>query len=120
MDSTRSTPKRQPKRSIVLPSANRFRRPRPVPVLVVLHSDGYVEVFGSDAVRPVVVNRLDSCADPLLIDEYLETQIPRSHRPIHLPRCLRGTGSLEQLTAAGEIDRLSRLQTLERIERVGA
>ena len=119
MDCTASSAYGQAKTTVVLPSADRLRRPRPVPVLIVVHPDQFIEVYGPDGVRPVVVNRLDSCADPLLVDEYLESQIPRSHRGIHLPEYLKGTGNVERQTAEDEINRLTRLSLLKRIGGVG-
>jgi hypothetical protein len=85
-------------------------------VLVVLHPDGYVEVFGSEAVRPVVVNRLDSTADPNLVDRYVEAQIPRSHKGLFFPGNVRATGFLERRTAEAEFRRLAMMETVRRIQ----
>ena len=108
------------KRSVYLPSSDRPRRLRSVPVLVVLHPDNYVEVFGPDHVQVVVVNRLDSEADATLIDQYLEGQIPRAHQAIYFPRNLRGTGLLERITTSSESCRLDALNELREIRTWGA
>ena len=103
-------------RSVILPSVTRKPRRQRVPVLVVLNPDGHVEVYADDHVSPVIVNRLDSVADAVLIDRFLESQLPRSHRPLHLPQNLRAIANLERRTTADELDRLERLATLRNIQ----
>lgn len=115
MESTALTPIRQA-HSVVIPTAPRKQRPQRVKVLVLLHPDAFVEVFATDNVQAVVINTLDSTADPNLLDAYLEGELPRTHKPLLVPRNVRAVGNWERRTTAGEIDRLERLALLRDIQ----
>lgn len=89
------------------------------PVLVVLHSDGWVEVYGErKRVSVQVVQRVHSTADGVadLLDEAVERDAKR-HAELYYPRNLLTTGQCERVTAA---DRVERAHTLGMIDALAA
>jgi hypothetical protein len=91
----------------------------PVHVLVVVHPDGYLEVFGNrQRVRARVVNALDVLpGTELVAEECLDAQLPAPYRRLHLPGCLVATGSARNCrSVADELDRLGDLRLLQALE----
>ncbi|HLA86229.1 MAG TPA: hypothetical protein VJL29_15685 [Thermoguttaceae bacterium] len=99
-------------RRIVLRTAGEpepARRPEAVPVVVELHSDGFVQVFGPRHVRPVIVDRFDDSGPPeiqadmaTLADLYHELELPRLHRLFYWPVHVLAVGMVRRRTPEGE------------------
>ena len=88
------------------------RRPRAKPklkrvgVLVVLHPDGFVEVFGDHEVRVHTVDALAVHAEEeALADLYLNESLPTWARQLHWPGKLRACGQCKQISAEDELRR---------------
>lgn len=79
-------------------------------VVVECASDGWISVFGSDRVSARVVVRPHSENIRLAqgLDEYVSLQIPRTHRSVYWPGCIRATGQVEKLTLQQVADRQAR------------
>lgn len=77
--------------------------PRPIgdhhPVVVVLHHDGYIEVFGDDSIdaQVAVMPHMPTQEGEVLAERYLTKQLPRRHRTVYFPGMLRATGQVETL-----------------------
>jgi hypothetical protein len=71
-------------------TAQASRQPS-IPVLVAIHSDGFVEVFGDKQVDAVVVNvpATGSKRGEVLAEEFIELNIPARHRHIYVPGLVR-------------------------------
>lgn len=85
------------------------------PVLVVLHSDGWVEVYGDrKRVNVRVVQRVHSTADDVadLLDELVESDAKR-HGDLYFPRNLIAQGQCERVTAADRLDTATQLAMIE-------
>ena len=100
--------------AIIATATDRPRRPRVrrVPVLVVLHPDGWVEIYGEN-LDVCVVTKLDGGDIPaaeVLAEQYLDLDIPRRFRPLYFPVNLRATGQCETRTPEGELRRLRELR----------
>ena len=92
------------------------RSPR-TPVLVVLHSDGWVEVFSvSKKVDVKMVQRLHITSPKLVLDATIYTDIlAGKHSAVHWPNRLVACGQCEKVTAEQEYDRLIDLWLLRAI-----
>jgi len=79
-------------------------------VLIVLHSDGYAEVYAAprDAVKVRVVNLLATDrAEEVLAEKYLDIQLGPHWSEIRVPGNLVATGSVgECRSVAAEVDRV--------------
>lgn len=64
---------------------------RTTPVLVAIHSDGYIEVFGDRDIDVRIVNvpAVDSVRGEILAEEFIETNLPPRHRAIYAPGKVR-------------------------------
>lgn len=71
-----------------------------VKVLVVLHDDGFVEVFGRDDVDVKVVN-LPSLPvrGEAKAEEWLDLTLPKPYKDVHWPGMSRATGFVQKVTA---------------------
>jgi hypothetical protein len=71
-------------------------------VLVVLHADGFVEVFADETVQVIVANRLHSEHDTgrmsTGIDAVLERGLPWAFRDLYYPCNCRAVGRIERIT----------------------
>jgi hypothetical protein len=87
-----------------------------VKVLVVLHANGWAEVYADDHVDVRVVNRLFvENEDAMLantIDAYMEGTMPRTYRNLYWPRKLRATGLCEKVTPEKALDSLYTLNLI--------
>lgn len=92
--------------SVLVPGCN---SPTPkaarVPVLVVLHSDGYVEVFGEHLDVHLVQALAAEQPEEVLADEYLDATLPRRFRDLHYPYNLVAAACCERRTAEDELYR---------------
>jgi len=78
-----------------------------VPVLVVLYSDGSVEVYapkGRVAVRIAVKLHATTPESGELAEEYMERSLPRLGRDVYWPVNLAGAGNCRKVTAEMERD----------------
>ena len=77
--------------------------------------------YGEEQVDVRIVNRLDVAYEDgelaHLVDEYLEGNLPRMYRHLFWPKKVRATGQAQQITPAGEVDRLVDLDMLHAIQR---
>ena len=97
---------------------------RPAPrskVLVVLHSDGWVEAYAEKNVDVHIVQRLHitNPANVHLADEYTESTIPRCYRDLYWPVKLRALGQCRRITAEQCLDKHLDLQLLREIRNLG-
>ena len=94
------------------------KRKARTPVLVVLHSDGWVEVFGiRKRINVKVVQRLHITDSSSAIDATIYTDIlaGKIHSRVHWPKCLVATGQVERITAEQEYERLMDLWLLRAV-----
>lgn len=99
--------------------------PKPEPprpregVFVVLHSDGWVEVFAEKHVDVAIVNRLHATdVSPEFatdLDQYTGLSAPRCYRKLYWPNKLRATGQIVKQTFEQEGIRLQNVKTLRKI-----
>jgi hypothetical protein len=65
---------------------------------VVLHADGYAEVFGRDVdVHVAVMPCMSTQQGERLADDYLTLSMPRRYRSIYWPGLLAATGQVEKI-----------------------
>lgn len=95
------------------------RRPATVPIIIELHADGWVEVYGPEQVRPIIINRFDDESPPAvsadmatLADFYHELELPRSHRPWYWPVYVLATGMVRRRTPEGDRRRRENLELI--------
>lgn len=95
------------------PKANRQQpRVERVPVVVVLHRDGFVQVYGPrDEISVKIVAMLDVAPEgEILAEQYAELALPRRLRPVFVPDNLLAIGSLKDCrTPEQEADRQTEL-----------
>ena len=80
----------------------RERRPDPVPCIIELHADGFVQVYGPRHLRVVIINRMDVDDDPVAIratmatlaEEYHTLELPRPHREFYGTNHVLATGNV--------------------------
>jgi hypothetical protein len=71
------------------------------PVLITIHADGFVEVFGDRnkvTAHTVVVPKMQSSAGESLAEEYIEAVLPRRYRDIYFPGNLLGRDMVTTIT----------------------
>ncbi len=93
--------------------------PRRVPVLIVTHSDGWVEVYGSrEDIDALIVQRLtvNHQQDTQLADDYMTLTIPERYLASWNAPGLRAMGQCEVVTASGELQRLTELGFLRELK----
>ncbi len=102
-------------------------KPRPritkrTKVLVVLSSDGFVEVFGGREVDCHVAQRLavDSIEAERMAEEFLDGTLPKRFRELFLPGMLRATGLVERITPEKALDTLWQLEILKGLRELRA
>jgi hypothetical protein len=95
------------------------RRLAPVPIIVELSGDGWVQVYGPEHVRPIVINRLDNEVPPAiaadmatLADLYHELELPRSHRPWYWPVHVLATGIIRRRTPESDRRRHANMEVI--------
>ncbi len=107
----------------VLKEVTKPRRRARVPVLIVLHSDGWVEAFSLRKQADVrIVPRLHVTEPTVAVDVDLYTDLlaGRNHARIHWPNHLVATGQVERITPAQEHDRLIDMRLLRAIREINA
>lgn len=91
------------------------------PMLVLLASDGWVEVYGDwEDVTVVVANKLETTAPETerLAEDYLDMTLPRKGRAVYSPGNLLAVGQVERRTAADESERRHRVAWLAALREV--
>jgi len=77
-------------------------KPRRERVLVVLHSDGWVEVYARRNVDVRIVNRLHVTGGDAMtahiLDALVECELPKCYRWLYYPRRLRDVGQVRRIT----------------------
>ena len=103
------------------PDAQRPRPKQREKVLVVMHSDSWVEVFAEDHIDVRIAQRLHAGNDASVnqVDEYLELSLPQCYRRLYLPVNLRAFDQCRKQTPEGEIERRQMLDTLKVLREVG-
>ena len=91
---------------------------RPEPVVVELCSDGAVYVYGTKrvSVRVVVRPHVTAPQGGQSCDDYVELSLPRRHREVYAPGCVRAVGIVETLRPSDIVRRDNTLRRLELLE----
>ena len=77
---------------------SRQRKPRSK-VLIILHNDGFVEVFGRDDIDVRIVNMpAIHPAGEAFAEEYLDLILPRPYKEVHWPGMVRAVGKVDTVT----------------------
>ena len=89
-------------------------RPPRVKMLLILHSDAFVEVYSEPHVNVRVVQRVHATLPTAeaLSDEVIECQLPQCYRRLFLPRNLRAAGQCRRVTAEQALDTIVELDLL--------
>lgn len=76
-------------------------------VLVVLNSDGFVEVYGEPGLLAHVAQRLhvDGNASEVSAEEYLDLTLPKAFKELFYPVKLQAVGQCRRVTVADEVSR---------------
>lgn len=79
------------------------------PVVVEIHGDGFVRIFGSKNVWPIAMNRPDakSTAGELLVDDLITEILPLRHRQVYFPGMIRASCLYRKITPAKLADILA-------------
>lgn len=101
-----------------LPEQLRTRQP----VLVVLHSDQFVEVFAHSFidVRIVDMPKVSSTDAEILAEEFIERSIPRFYRQVFWPGCRRAMHQTRSLTVDDIAYTKWKSELLREIQRIEA
>jgi len=75
------------------------QRPPRTQVLVVLHSDGYVQLFAPEQIDAhiAVMPSMNRPEGERLAEDYLAITLPRRFRQVYLPGNIRATGLVETI-----------------------
>ena len=102
------------------PAADRPARREREKVLVVLHADGYVEVFARPHVDVRIAQLLDvHLDDEPLAEEYLEVSVPACYRDLFWPCRLRAKGMVERVTAQQQLDAQRAVTAIRELRAIG-
>ena len=103
------------------PDGQRPPRPPRVKVLVVLHSDSWVECYADKTVDVHIVQRLhvENDASVHLVDLYLEGLLPKCYRRLHWPVKLRAADQCRKVTPEMMLERRWNLDFLAALREVG-
>jgi len=85
------------------------------PVLILLHSDGYVEVYGPNHVDVVtrIVPKMETPKGEILAEEWVEKSLPIRYRKLYGANCLRATAMLREV-APSDIAQVKAIRELFR------
>ena len=102
------------------PAADRPARREREKVLVVLHADGYVEVFAGRHVDVRIAQLLDvHLDDEPLAEEYLEVSVPACYRDLYWPSRLRAMGMVERISPQQELDAQRAVAAIRELRAIG-
>jgi hypothetical protein len=90
-------------------------QPERVKVLVMLHSDAWVEVYADKRVDVRIVQRLyvEDDASVNLVDEHLERSLPEVYRRLYWPVKLRAAALVRRVTPETALSTLIDLDIIE-------
>lgn len=74
------------------------------PVLVVIHSDGWVELYAEKAVDAKIVLRPCATSDPHLLDQFVEDQLAQRHQDLYYPNKLKAFDLCRKITPERLLD----------------
>lgn len=88
--------------------------------LVVLHSDGFVEVFGDQGldVQVVLMPHMESRAGELLAEQWLEGSLPLRMRGVYCPQRRVASGKIRTLRPTDILQAEWELELLRRLDRL--
>jgi hypothetical protein len=88
------------------------------PVLVAIHSDGYIEVFGERDIDVRIVNvpAVGSVRGEILAEEFIELNLPPRHRAVYAPGMIRAAKCGRKVTPQEIADVRTSLQLLRVME----
>lgn len=91
------------------------------PVLVVIHSDGYVELYGPRSIdaRIAILPDMNSAKGEILAEEYLDLNLPERHRRLHAPGMIRTAKLGRKITAheiANTVGDLALMRAVDRLK----
>ena len=103
-------------RKTTIPRRKPTPQPTRVPVLIVCHPDGFLEVFAEQNLQVHTATALDvlPCAEALASD-YLHETLPAKFRELHFANKLRATANITRRSAIAERDRRHDLEILRAI-----
>jgi hypothetical protein len=89
--------------------------------LIVLSSDGWIEVYCERTVQVHIAHRLHVTTRETaqLADEYMDVALPRRFKRLFIPGRLRATGRVERWSAERELRKLEQLADLSVIREIG-
>ncbi len=95
------------------------QRPR---VLIVLNSDGFIEVYGEPGLSVHIAQRLhvEGNATEATADEYLDRSLPKAFRELFYPVKRQAVGQCRRITVADEMDRRVDLAVLRELRNLTA
>ena len=89
-------------------------RDKPVPIIIEVASDGFLQIYGPSHIRPVIFNRLVASRpeEAGVVDEFHELEIPRWGREFYFPKHILKIHNIEPRTVAKETRRRESLAML--------
>jgi hypothetical protein len=89
--------------------------------LVVLHADGWVEVYGERSLSVKIVQRIavSAAEDADTADQLIDLALPRGWRNLYWPMKLRAAQGVDRVTAQRKLDALMDLEILRAIKELG-
>lgn len=91
-----------------------FLKPKAT-VLVEIHSDGFIQVYGDEHIQCKIINRPHSTiANEARVDEFVDSVLPQRFQQIRWPgRGLLNIGNVRRKTIADVLQRVEALNELE-------
>ncbi len=91
-------------------------------VLIVLNSDGFVEVYGEPGLWIHVAQRLqaDGNQAEVMADEYLDATLPKAFKELFYPVKLQAVGQCRRIRAEDEVNRRINLAVLRELRNLTA
>lgn len=88
-----------------------------VPVVVELHSDGFVRVYGDKCVSAIVLNRpaVRSARAAIIAEQLIDECLPIRHRDVYCPGRVRATGQVRRITVDDIHAAILELRALEAV-----
>lgn len=90
-------------------------------VLILLHSDGYIEAFSEEGVNVMLLNvpHMESDEGQILAEELIRISIPDRYREIYSATCLKATENLRVIRPS-DIEYVARMkQTYRELDAIG-
>lgn len=89
------------------------------PVVVEIHGDGFVNVFGSKNVSAIAINRprCQSSASELVVDDLIGEILPVRHRQVYFPGMIRAGCLFRPITPEALADILTNVSVFDSLSR---